>query len=223
MAVLRTEKRCFSYVAGFTVLELLVALTLLSMITLVILGTLRIGARVWERTTEEQGIVEETMLAHKFIRRWIEQAYPLIDRSDPLRPVIVFQGTGDRLDLVAPVPKGILEGGLARYSIFVQPVEGERHLVVSSRHERADQNAPPHPSSILLEDVSGFSLSYFGAQHSGEPDGWHDRWVDASSLPKLVRVSIKFRAGDNVELEVAPKIRMAAECEFPPTQSCGGS
>lgn len=224
VSIPRKDRSAFD--AGFTLLELLIALTLLSMITLVILGALGIGARVWERTSEEQSTIEETTLARNFLRRWIEQAYPLFDRSDPLRPVVVFQGTSERLDLVAPVPAGIAQGGLAQYSISVQPIGGEGHLVVSFRHERADNGASLHPSSILLENVSVVRWSYFGAQRFGEPDTWHDSWTDRSNLPRLVRLSIEFPAGDSrnkIEVEAAPKVRVPADCEYNPlTQSCRG-
>lgn len=211
---------------GFTLLELLIALTLMSLLTVVILGALGTGARVWEHASVQQHVVEETVVARKFLRRWLEQAYPLVDRSDPSRPVTVFQGTKERLDVVAPVPGGIMPGGLAHYSIFVQRNGGRSDLLVTIRHERADEKTAAHSGSVLIEDISDMSVTYFGAQRSAEPEEWRDAWTDATNLPRLVRISIAFPSGDKrtwTELDVAPKITVAADCEYSQlTKSCRG-
>jgi general secretion pathway protein J len=212
--------------AGFTLLELLIALCLMSLLTVVILGALGTGARVWEHARVEHRVVEETVVARKFLRRWLEQAYPLVDRSEPLRPVMVFQGTNERLDLVAPVPGGIMPGGLAHYSVFVQRNDGRSDLLVTMRHERADENITTHSSSILIENISDMSVAYFGAQRLADLEAWHDAWSDATNLPRLVRISIMFPTGDSrtwVELEAAPKIGAPADCEYNQlTKSCRG-
>ena len=212
--------------AGFTLLELLIALTLMSLLTVVILGALGTSARVWEHASAEQHAVEETVVARKFLRRWLEHAYPLVDRSDPLRPVTSFQGAKEHLDLVAPVPGGIMPGGLAHYSIFVQRNDGRSDLVVTMRHERANESIAAPSSSVLIEDISDMSVAYFGAQHSAEPEEWHDAWSDGTNLPRLVRISIAFPPGDKrtwVELDVAPRISAPADCEYNQlTKSCRG-
>jgi general secretion pathway protein J len=212
--------------AGFTLLELMIALCLMSLLTVVILGALGTGARVWEHASVEQHVVEETVVARKFLRRWLEQAYPLVDRSEPLRPVMVFQGTKERLDLVAPVPGGIMPGGLAHYSVFVQRNDGRSDLLVTMRHERADENIAAPSSSILIEDISDMSVAYFGAQRSGESEEWHDAWSDATNLPRLVRISIAFPTGDKrtwFELDAALRIGAPADCEYNQlTRSCRG-
>ena len=77
MAPLHIGERRRSPRAGFTLLELLISLCLMSLLTVVILGALGTGARVWEHATVEQQVVEETVVARKFLRRWLEQAYPL--------------------------------------------------------------------------------------------------------------------------------------------------
>lgn len=119
-----------------------------------------------------------------------------------------------------------MPGGLAHYSIFVQRNDRRSDLLVTIRHERAAENIVAHSSSILIEDISDMSVAYFGAQRSGEPEGWHDAWTDATSLPRLIRISIAFPTGDNrawVELDVAPKIRVPADCEYNQlTKSCRG-
>jgi general secretion pathway protein J len=212
--------------AGFTLLELLIALTLMSLLTVVILGALGTGARVWERASAGQQIVEETVVARKFLRRWLEQAYPLVDRSEPLRPVVVFRGTKEGLDLVAPVPRGIMPGGLTHYSIFVQRNGGRSDLLVTLRHERADENIAALSSSVLIEDIGDMSVAYFGAQRATEPEEWHDGWTDATNLPELVRISIAFPPGDKrtwTDLNVTPRIRAPADCEYNQlTKSCRG-
>ena len=119
-----------------------------------------------------------------------------------------------------------MPGGLAHYSVFVQRNDGKSDLLVTMRHERADENIVARSSSILIENISDVSVAYFGALRSGEPEVWHDAWSDATNLPRLVRISIAFPTGDNrtwIELDAAPKIGAPADCEYNQlTKSCRG-
>jgi general secretion pathway protein J len=212
--------------SGFTLLELLVALTLLSLVTLVMLGALRMGSRVWERSGAELDIVEETVIARGFLRQWIGGAYPLVDRTDPARPALAFQGSRERLDFMAPAPEGLVPGGLARFSLSVEGGGDDGRLAVSVEEELAAPGQAYRASSILMENVATVSFAYFGAEQPNRAPEWRDSWADATRLPSLVRISVTFPAGDRrswIDLDIVPRIAVSADCEYNPlVKSCRG-
>ena len=91
--------------AGFSLLEVLLAVTLLAMITAAILGGLHLGKRAWEtgRDYESVGEVEEAANA---IAAILARAIPLPVAQNDQDQIVTIRGSGDRLRLVT-----IYEGG----------------------------------------------------------------------------------------------------------------
>ena len=62
--------------AGFTLLELLVSMTLLALLAIAMFGSLRFGARAWDRSEAHGAGMEQVRLVQQLLRRDLEQAYP---------------------------------------------------------------------------------------------------------------------------------------------------
>jgi len=78
----------------------------------------------------------------------------------------------------------------------------------------------------LLTDVEHVELSYFGRVASENAAQWHDNWTQQSMLPQLVRIQVRFHAGDTrlwPELVVAPRIYADVGCSYDGlTKRCRG-
>lgn len=199
--------------AGFTLLELLVTVALLSVISVMLLSALQMGGRVWEKTSEHASVLEEVGSTRQFLNRWIGQAYPLVDRADPLRPILQFQGTRELLEFVAPAPRA-LGGGLAHFRIERTATD---RLVVRVWGERLADGGQDASESLLLDKVTGVQFAYFGATRDGEATAWHEAWGEAARLPTLVRIVVSFPDGDPrswIALDIAPQITAPADCEY---------
>jgi general secretion pathway protein J len=94
--------------AGFTLLELLAALTVLAVLMAMMFGGLRFGARVWERGDAGLRGLAELQTAAGFIRRQIAQAIPvepgIAGGGDEAAALPAFRGTEDALRLIGPAP-----------------------------------------------------------------------------------------------------------------------
>jgi general secretion pathway protein J len=221
------ENRANQHCRGFTLLELLVTLTLLSMLALMLMGGLRLGGRVWERTTAEDQRTEDVRIAADFLRASVAEAYPLLDRSDATHPKLSFGGEPKALHYLAPMPLVLDAAGMARIDLHLERgTAGTGRLFIDLRRELAIADAAPLSSTLLLDQVQDLDIAYFGAAERGKAPEWQDHWESAVALPELVRVRIAFPPGDKriwPDLLIAPRIAVEATCAYDPlTLDCRG-
>ena len=98
--------------SGFTLVELLLALTLMSMLLALAYGGLRAATRATDRG---QTILEDSSrirMAHQFVRKQLNQVLPLtFAQSEDGSERTVFLGETDRIRFVAPMPGYLGFGG----------------------------------------------------------------------------------------------------------------
>lgn len=210
--------------AGFTLLELLVAMTLLGLLMTVLFGGLRFGTRAWERAIDHSGGTDDIRLAQMHIRRALELAYPYFV-SDPDHPRIDFEGTADRVAFLGPAPNAQSTGGRARIVLSSAGRDGALSLTFESRPELALPEAQGD-SDVLVSGLTALEFSYFGSSGPDEPPQWLDRWTNRIRLPLLVRVSAALSDDDArswPELVVAPRLSADVSCIYDVlTQYCRG-
>lgn len=220
--------------AGFTLLELLVALSVLAVLMALMFGGLRFGSRVWERGDASLRGLAELQTASNFIRRAIAQSVPksLPAQSGDVRfdggaqpeaaepgsdeAALAFRGRPDALRLVTLAPSQLLPGGL--YEIALGLDGGGRGGYRLSAWFRPLDRSGSAPSTldrdartrqvVLLTGVADVRLRYFGqGDDFDEPPQWHERWEDMLARPNLVSMRVDFPPGDArmwPELIVAP-------------------
>lgn len=184
----RTDPRA----AGFTLVEILVAITLLGLLMAALFGGVQLGVRAWEASEERLDESSRLTTVHGFLRERLAQAYlleQLIPRADPLP---AFAGEPDRLSFVTLMPEH-LGGGFQRMVLAVTAAE-RSELTLTWWPAELDETAVD-PDTVrrraLLADVAELRLAYFGAVGRDQPAAWHEVWAE-SSLPQLVLVQLRF-------------------------------
>ena len=201
--------------SGFTLLELLVAITLLGIVMVLLFGGLRFGTRAWERGDERSEELARLEVVHGFVRRHLSEAYPLVVPEGRAERRIDFVGRPDTLALAALMPARLGAGGFHRL-VFSVVGDGVRKRLVVSRHPfrsgMDDSAEPPETGdgteTVLLEGISSAAFSYYGAIGADDEPAWRDAWEDARSPPLLVRLDVTFPEGDRrywPELVVRPR------------------
>jgi len=111
------NKSVTRHVKGFTLVELLLAITLMSILLGLTYSGLRAATRSSQRGEELLAAGGELRASHQFIRRQLNQMLPLsFAETDDMQPVrIVFQGDAQHIQYVAPMP-GYLGSGGHRYN-----------------------------------------------------------------------------------------------------------
>jgi len=199
---------------GFTLVELLVAMTVLAFLTVLLFGSLRFGARAWERGSSNSSGMQEVRQVQGVLRRELEQAYPLYDASGARR--IAFSGDAAGVHLLAPAPRALIGAGLARIA-FERRRNGTTFDLVMRAAPELAAGGDGAFEQALMRNLAAVRFSYFGAETAGAAPVWRDRWAAPLAMPQLVRVEVQFPKGDSrawPQLAVAPHILVDADCVY---------
>jgi general secretion pathway protein J len=210
--------------AGFTLVELLAAIGLLSLLSVILLGGLQLGLRAWERGAGHGTRVDHIALAQNFLRRAIEDAYPFFVTDAALHSRVEFEGTGDSLRLLSSTSRALGKGGRTWWLLTVSRDLNRADLLIIVRLELAGDSDTAR--KILLPDIQAVELSYFGRTGTERQPGWRQQWTNTVELPKLVRIRVSFPPGDTrtwPELVIAPRIAADVGCVYDPlSKQCRG-
>jgi general secretion pathway protein J len=180
--------------AGFTVLELLLALALLVLITSALLGGIRIGRSAWE-TGRADTARDELEAATRVLGDLLSHAYPAVvsDTGKP-PPKLVFVGHRDSCFFVKLDEGETQRGGLELTEIGVKANGPRRNLDVwTSVFRSADAWTATRGdmrATDVLNNIVTFDLSYYGAIDAKSAPAWFDSWVDLDHLPQLISMRI---------------------------------
>ena len=117
---------------GFTLVEMLLAMTLMSMLLALAYGGLRASTRATDRG---QVILEESSrirMAHQFVRKQLNQMIPLVFmESEDEQQGTVFAGSSDKIRFVAPMPGYLGFGGPQVQELTFERGEEGLALIIS--------------------------------------------------------------------------------------------
>jgi prepilin-type N-terminal cleavage/methylation domain-containing protein len=165
--------------AGFTLIEVAVALALAALVSLTLVEGLRLTTGGVARLTQRADRLDARHGVDPLLRRALEAA--VAGTSIGGQPG--FAGEAARLDFVTLAETG--GPGLYRLDLALDGAD----LVLTRR--LAEPSAEPQVRrSVLASRVRRFAVAYFGAPSPGEPPSWHASWQGISFLPRLVRVTI---------------------------------
>jgi len=189
--------------AGFTLVELLLAITLMSILLGLTYTGLRAATRSSQRGEELLAAGGELRAAHQFMRRQLNQMLPLpfavTDGKQETR--VVFEGDARHIQYVAPMP-GYLGAGGPQVQL-VEVVNGDNgDLLIQFSHAllqgfEQDRLFDRDPV-MLLEGVSSASFEFLGRDEEGELSGWMTSWDQQDALPVAVHLDLEFSGGLNL-------------------------
>jgi len=192
------ERRQSEPQAGFSLIEMLIALALLAVIAAILVAGIT-DARRALGAVDRRSAQAAVAPVQAVLQRLIKEARPAPDGSRTPDPERAFIGKPDRLSFVSSfVPQGQY-GGLRRYDIGLDASgPGSRRLMMQHRLDlAATAPAPPDDTrTVLLDGVEALRVRYFGALDQDTPPAWHDSWRHPVTVPLLVSVDITFVQGD---------------------------
>jgi general secretion pathway protein J len=180
---------------GFTLIEVLISLILLTLILALLAGGVRFARGTWDAAArlEEQTGAE---LAEAFIAARLGEAMALYEQHTAGTVRVVFRGTEDALSFVAPAPNGPAGAALYRYALEVAPGagQGRRTLIVKLAPYQAKQAETSAEWAVqqhaLVRNLRSVTFRYFGRGKIGAEPAWHTAWTRADATPNLVEMRI---------------------------------
>ncbi len=204
---------------GFTLVELLIALAIVSLITLMLFSGLSLGSRAWESVEAVSERVSEVRITRDFLMSTLSQARPTTVMVEA-ETLTVFAGDSERLEFAAPLSEQVGVPGLyiLRLGLVAlddsealvltywlihpevlegsddipswEPLEAESKLSLDEIPPNTDVAAGAFGRTLLLSPVAEFAIAYFGtADGETEPD-WHEEWFGQSTLPSLLQIRL---------------------------------
>lgn len=181
--------------SGFTLVEVLVALSVATLLVALVYGAVRVGQRSAMALTSKSEQTEAMHLGWQYLHKAIGRARPFAD-SGVQGDRTGFEGTSRNLVLHADVPTYVGMSGLVRIELGAR-VQGRGQQLVITRTDVSsieDAEEPlPSEQAILVDALEGLQLAYFGAKSRGDSPGWHADWTQVRHLPNLIRISVKPR------------------------------
>lgn len=200
--------------AGFTLVELLLAITLMSILLGLTYSGLRAASRSSQRGEMLLAAGGEMRAAHQFIRRQLNQMLPLsyAETDDAETERIVFEGDETHIKYVAPMP-GYLGSGGPQVQVVEVVNDGEGGFVVQFGHALlqgfTDDRLLDREPVLLLEGVKSAGFSFLGRDEEGELTDWSSSWDQPEQLPVAVRFDVEFNEALNLEWpELAASVRV---------------
>jgi general secretion pathway protein J len=196
--------------AGFTLVELLVALALIGLLTAALFGGLRFAARATDRATAATDHASAVALAYGFLQSQLGNAQPYPATSDPKDQQIIFDGAADQIDMITTAPARLALGGFFHLHLAAARLRGHLHLFAEwqepPRRDDASPQTPLEPT-VLLDDLRAAGFAFFGTTDPELPAEWHEQWRDVTVLPRMIRLRIEFADGWRApDLIVAPRL-----------------
>jgi general secretion pathway protein J len=183
---------------GFTLLELLVTMALLSLLMLGMASALRTMAQTEQRVDARLASADEFRVATGFLRSIVGQVsarknpMPLTQGASPY----LFVGAPTALSWVGVMPARYGAGGRNFFHLAVEPVQGEPALVIRFLPWTDSPQFPDWEqaeSRVLVRGVASFALTYEDVRQT-EPL-WVNAWERTDSLPDRVRIELHTDTG----------------------------
>ena len=183
---------------GFTLVELLIGLTLMTLVSIILFGGMRFGLRAWETGGERVERATRIELVQTLLRRQLSQAR--LPPNAAGESVVAFAGQSDRVTFIAPPAK---RGETDNEFVFVlgkSDANRQSHLDLAWTLVQPPTSTDPErgreTAARLMENVTFVELAYYGAPDARRPAQWWDSWDGTQTLPTLVRLRLAFPQGD---------------------------
>lgn len=180
---------------GFTLLEVLIALSFLGLLMVLIGSSLATGNRLLLLSEKQADRLTQVRTAQDFLRNALQQALAQDFGHAPDQDQ-VFEGEPQRMRFVAPMPAQ-LAGGVQVHTLeTVEGTAASRRLQISFSQDRAGGLHPWGNPQVLMQKVRGLRLSYRGLDPNRQPTGWLEQWPWPNRLPQAVRIDVDTNGGD---------------------------
>jgi len=209
--------------SGFTLVELLLAVSLMALLLSLAYGGLKAATRA---STNGQVLLEESgkvRITHRFIRRQLNQMQPLpFDIADDLDETrIVFEGDSRRIQFVAPMPGYLGQGGPQVQ--YLELVNGENGLDLLFSHQLLQGYDPQYMIErepiLLMEGIQDARFEFIGLDEDGELTAWSSNWDTPGVLPKAVTLDMQLGEESRA---IWPLLSTGVKVDELATQQTGG-
>jgi general secretion pathway protein J len=207
--------------SGFTLLEMVVTLTILGFILLIIFGAFRLGISAWEKGESSREEYQKVRAVSQLVSRQLKSMVPYKIKTEKAEgDYLAFEGSARSLKFVSALsmkakqPEGFV---YAIYEFKDGGNEGGRLVVYEQRvliRKNFFEERPNEESGVpLIEGISDIRFEYYQEEDSlkNRKEGWVEEWnaKEEKELPRAVRMTVTYKSGQS-EKEETPMTLLAS-------------
>lgn len=218
---------------GFTLLELLVVMSLLSVIMIGLVSALRTMAQTESKIDQRLERLDEIRVARAFLQQTLTRvsAMKLDAPGATGKSIVPFVATPDSLSWVGILPARSDIGGRHFFRLALEDTSAGRELVLRFSLWKPDVAFPDWSaaeSRVLIRGIQQMNVQAQGLPLAGRsaalawPDGWQAGWPIADSLPEQVRLGLVDAQGGWPEWTIALHALPQSDSSFSRVAAGGG-
>lgn len=198
---------------GFTLLEMLLAFTLLALLFAGLFSAFHTFSRAWDAADARMAATEDLRLVSDFLRRQLGQVMVLKIRGEKTdEPMYAFAGTARSLRYAAPLQPLQHQGGIFLIELSVQPGSQGQALVLRYAPYRPELDWDKALSGTepvqVFDGLQSVAFAYFGREEADADPVWSSEWKNSLRYPELLKITLADAQRVWPELVVAlPQVR----------------
>lgn len=178
---------------GFSLLEVLVALVLLTLLLLGVYSGVRTATHSVRSGTAAVERLDQVRSTQRLLRQELAQTMVAPIDKDANGDSVYFKGDARAMSFVAPMPGYLDKLGPQLLTLrLVDDGKGALRLELQLALLPPD-GKPPKPlgdPQLLLDHVHAGGFQYRGMDTRGQAMDWRDDWPDGRQMPSLVRIRL---------------------------------
>lgn len=172
--------------AGFTLLEVMLAMTLLSIMVVLLFSSLQIAAESWNKGENKIAEVNEKAIVFRFFKQHLPSIRPAFDDFSETDTSFSFTGDSDVFQFVSVFPASANRKGLHLFEVGFDRAEESIKVMLKPFYSNVENGEWQEEEVVLLENVENFKISYFDMKASE----WERNWLEKKELPALIKIEI---------------------------------
>jgi len=172
--------------AGFTLLEVLVSIALITLIVAIVGASMRMGYRSMEKGEKKTTALERFKVSLSLMDAQIQSAVPLKTADDEINQYL-FEGKKDSLKFASNYS---LIGGQKGYAVVTYTVQSDADNKRTLFIEENTVGLENQKELKLLEGLEDIHFEYFFKDPTAEEGQWIEEWTDTTVLPEKVRIHL---------------------------------
>ena len=204
---------------GFTLMEVIVAISLMAFALALAFGSLRGATRATERSEAVARGDEQLRAVQGFLRTQLTGAMPVaFEFNSETGEATFLRASPAKIQFVATMPGYLSRGGPYLQTLELVPGKNGRQLVFQHQllGSEGALEAEREPV-VLLEGVGEGGFEVRALDERAQPGRWEREWEVSAQLPPMLRLRLAFRdPGRNwPEFVVSPRLGVASAGNAP--------